>query len=71
MEIKDPTDVDYTKDQYQSITLGMSLLALLLIIILSILAYTKIRNFQVEREEERELEIDEMEYRNAIERKRS
>jgi hypothetical protein len=39
------------------------------VIILGLLAYTKHRNFALEREEERELETEEMSYRKALERK--
>jgi hypothetical protein len=68
-ERSDPTYVDDTADQYRSITMALGLVSLLLVIILVLLAFTKYRTFQLEREEERELEIDEKEYRKAIDRR--
>jgi hypothetical protein len=68
-ETRDPTDVDYTEDQYKAITLTFGLITLLILMILIYLAYTKTKSFKREREEEKELEIDEIEYRESLKSK--
>jgi hypothetical protein len=65
---KDPTDVDYSTKQYQSITLALGAVSLLIVFLLIVLAFSKSRTYRVEREEEKELEVDEKEYRKALER---
>ncbi|MEA3558350.1 MAG: hypothetical protein U9R75_03760 [Candidatus Thermoplasmatota archaeon] len=65
---EDNSDIE---GQYQSITLVIVLLSLVVVISLAILAFSKHRTFKDEVEEEKELESEEIEYRESIKGRRS
>ena len=58
-------------DQYSVLTATLALVSLIVVLVLIFLAFSKRRGFRMEIDEERELEKDELEYRNAIESRRS
>jgi hypothetical protein len=53
------------------VTIGIILLSLVIIIALVLLAFSKRQNFQMEVDEEKELEAEELDYRNTLERKKA
>jgi hypothetical protein len=57
-----------TMDQYRNITLALVLVSLLVVLILCLLAYTRHKNFMMERDEEKELETEEMTYRRSLDK---
>jgi hypothetical protein len=59
---------DDTEDQYRNITLALVLVSLLVVLILCLLAYTRHKNFMMERDEEKELETEEMTYRRSLDK---
>jgi hypothetical protein len=60
-----------TEDQYRVVTLGIVLISIVIILALILLAVSKRRNFQMEVDEEKDLEAEEMDYRQTLERKKS
>ncbi|RLF59026.1 MAG: hypothetical protein DRN37_04280, partial [Thermoplasmata archaeon] len=70
VELKDPTAVDDREEQYRSVTLALVLVSVLVMLVLILLAYSKYRSFALERDEERELERDEAEYREVLEKRK-
>ena len=71
VEREDATARDDKADQYRSITLALLLVGLIVVLVLVILALSRRRVFRNEVDEEKEIESDEVEYRNAIEAKRA
>jgi len=66
-ENKDESD---TEDQYSTLTLILGIIALIVVLLLAFLAYSKKRSFDMTREEEKELEKEELEYRDALKSRR-
>jgi hypothetical protein len=58
-------------DQYKTITLALFLLSLVVIMSLILLAISRRNNFKAEMEEEKELESEELDYRQTMDRKRA
>jgi heme exporter protein D len=70
MEVESDDDDGTSDEQYMSVTIAIVLLSIVIIIILVLLAFSKRRTFLQEVEEEKELEAEEMDYRQTLERKK-
>jgi hypothetical protein len=62
---------DDIAEQYFTITLALVLLSLVVIIALILLAYSKRRDILLEMEDEKELEAEEQDYTNTLQRKKA
>jgi hypothetical protein len=59
------------EEQYRVVTIAVVLVSFVIMMALILLAVSKRRNFQLEVEEEKDLETEEMDYRQTLERKKS
>ncbi|MCK5774092.1 MAG: hypothetical protein KAH57_09930 [Thermoplasmata archaeon] len=60
-----------SNDQYRVLTVTLGLISLIVVLVLIFLAFSKRRNFRMEVDEERDLEVDEQDYRKSISSRRS
>ncbi|MGA1865917.1 MAG: hypothetical protein ACMUFK_00450 [Thermoplasmatota archaeon] len=62
---------DDAKEQYRVVTIAVILISMVVVLVLILLALSKRRNFLLEVEEEKELEAEELDYRQTLDRKKS